>query len=209
MKKPIPVLLLAVLAAPLARAQPAHVREAVLARVPLARALASDPELLKALQAKNSARESLDEIRRKDAEWKGNPQLPLRKQLTASPCAQRLRDLTKDDPLVVEVILMDAQGANACISRETSDYWQGDEAKFQKTLGADKEIFLDEPAFDASSGTYAIQLSVLVANGKDKAGVVTLTLRVRKDGVGALEGAPPSRGAGRDAVPAAGLRAQS
>lgn len=190
MKRRIAVLVLFALGAPLAFAQSSQVREAALARIPLARALASDPGLLKAVQAKNSAREPLDEVRKRDAEWVGNSRLALRQQLTSSPCAQRLRDLTKHDPLVVEVILMDAQGANVCSSRETSDYWQGDEAKFQKTYGANKEIFLDEPTLDASSGTYAIQLSVLVANGKDRAGALTLTLRVRKDTVGAQPGQP-------------------
>jgi hypothetical protein len=171
------------LAALPALAQVARVREAALARVPLARSVAADPQLLGALQSKNASRESPDEIRRKDAEWTANAQLPLRKELASSPCAQRLRDLTKSDPLIVEAILMDANGANVCISRETSDYWQGDEAKFQKTFGADKEVFLDEPAFDSSSGTYAIQLSVLVKDGETKAGALTLTLRVRKDHV--------------------------
>jgi len=174
------LILFAVLAAPFATAQSAQVREAALARVPLARAMAADPELLSAVKAKNASGETLDEVRRKDAAWTANPRDPLRKQMTSSPCAQRLRDLTKDDPLVVEVILMDAQGANVCISRETSDYWQGDEPKFQKTYGAGKEIFLDEPALDASSGTYAIQLSVLVMDAKAKVGALTLTLRVRR-----------------------------
>jgi hypothetical protein len=159
----------------------ANVRETALARLERARALAADAELLKAVAAKNALRESKAEIGRKDRAWSEDPRYPLRKELAGSDCAERLRELTKDDPAIVEVILMDAQGANVCVSRETSDYWQGDEAKFEKTFGANQELFVDEPAFDASSGTYAIQFSVLVQDGKAKAGALTLTLRVRRE----------------------------
>jgi len=190
LKKPIASLMLTALCAPLAFGQTGLVREAALARIPLARTVASDPEVLKALRAKNAAPESLDEISRKDAGWTANPKHPLRQQLTSSLCAQRLRDLTRSEPMVTEVILMDARGANVCISRETSDYWQGDEAKFQKTFGADKEVYLEEPAFDVSSGTFAVQLTVLVLDGKVKAGALTLTLRVRKDALAPTEGRP-------------------
>jgi hypothetical protein len=161
-------------------AQAVGVREAALARIPLAQAIASDPQVLLALRAKNASGETQDEILRRDKEWMQNPQLPLRKQLSTNACAQRLRELTNGDSSVVEVILMDKNGANVCVSRETSDYWQGDEAKFQKTFGADKQIFVDEPAFDQSTGVYAIQLSVLVRDGQTKAGALTLGLRVAK-----------------------------
>lgn len=164
----------------LAFGQATGVREMALARVLKARAVAADPEVLKAITAKNATHETMDEVHRKDKEWMANPQSPLRKELSGSACAQRVRDLTKDDPAIVEVIVMDRQGANVCVSRETSDYWQGDEAKFQKTYGADKEVFVDEPAFDASTGTYAVQLSVMVTDGRAKVGALTLTLRVRK-----------------------------
>jgi hypothetical protein len=160
--------------------QATGVREMALARVLKARAIAADPEVLKAIISKNATRETMEEVHRKDKEWMANPQSPLRKELSGSTCAQRVRALTKDDPAIVEVIVMDRQGANVCVSRETSDYWQGDEAKFQKTYGADKEVFVDEPAFDASTGTYAVQLSVMVMDGRAKVGAITLTLRVRK-----------------------------
>jgi hypothetical protein len=178
-------LVIGLLAAPAARAQTSsYVRETALARVARARAIAADPQLVKAVLAKNATHESMDDIHRKDKEWTDNPQYVLRKTLSTNACAQRLRDLTQDDRVIVEVILMDAQGANVCVSRETSDYWQGDEAKFQKTFGADKETFVDEPALDASTAAYAIQLSVIVNDGKAKIGALTLTLKVRKEDAG-------------------------
>jgi hypothetical protein len=179
------LLLVGVWAAHPAEAQSAaRVRETALARIPRGQAVAADPEVLKAVREKNASRESMDEILRKDKEWAENTEHPLRKAQSRGACARRLQELTRDDALIVEVILMDARGANVCVSRETSDYWQGDEAKFQRTFGADKELFVDEPALDVSTGVYAIQLSMLVRDGGAKIGALTLSLRVRQQELG-------------------------
>jgi len=158
----------------------ANLRELAAARIPLVRAISGDPAVMAALRAKNASGESFQDIRRKDAEWSQNPQAPLRKELAGNACAGRLRELTKNDPTVVEVILMDRNGANVCVSRETSDYWQGDEEKFQKTYQEGRDIFLGEAAFDQSAGVYALQLNALVRDGDAKAGALTLSLRVKR-----------------------------
>lgn len=163
--------------------QTVGVRGAALARLPLAQTLAADPEIMRALRSKNNGGETAEEIQRKDKEWTQNPQFALRKSLTNSACGQRLRELTKADANVVEVILMDKNGANVCVSHETTDYWQGDEAKFQKTFGETKDVFVDEARLDQSTGVYSIQISVLVRDGMAKAGALTLGLRVNKQEV--------------------------
>jgi hypothetical protein len=149
-------------------------------RIKLAEALAADPQLRKAVAAKNAERETQAAIEAREREWSQNKAAPLRKALTSSPCAERLRELVAHDPLVVEAILMDARGANVCVSRETSDYWQGDEDKWRKPFVEGRPAFVDEPAFDQSTGTYAVQLSVPVADAGARIGALTLTLKVRK-----------------------------
>jgi hypothetical protein len=166
------------LVAAAAPAQSLGVRGAALARVPLTDAIAKDPEVLKAIRARNAANESKDEVLRKDREWTQNPKSPLRAALTGNACAARLRELIKKDANVVEVIVMDKSGANVCVSRETTDYWQGDEAKFQKTVGAGKALFIDEPAFDESTGVHSIQMSALIEDGGAAVGAVTVGLRL-------------------------------
>jgi hypothetical protein len=155
-----------------------HVRQIAQARVPKARAIAADAELLQAVLAKNAQRETAEQIQVRDRQWISNPADPLRRALTESPCAQRLRELVKDDPLVAEVILMDEHGANVCVSKVTSDYWQGDEAKWEKTFREGLDPFVDAPAFDASSGVFAVQLSVPVWKEGKRIGALTLTLKV-------------------------------
>ncbi|MFI4945543.1 MAG: hypothetical protein ACHP85_19895, partial [Burkholderiales bacterium] len=117
----------------------------------------------------------------RDRDWTQNKASALRKALSTSPCAQRLRELIVPDPLVVEAILMDAHGANVCVSRETSDYWQGDEDKWRKPFVEGRAAFVDEPAFDQSSAIYAVQLSVPVSESARPIGALTLTLKVRKE----------------------------
>jgi hypothetical protein len=176
------LLSLTILAPATLRAQAAvAVKQMALARVRLAEQIAADPELHKAVVAKNAEGESRQTIEARDHEWIRNPNAPLRKALTASPCAARLREKIAADPLVVEAILMDAQGANVCVSRETSDYWQGDEDKWQKPFVKGRAAFVDEPAFDASSATYAVQLSVPVLDAAKRIGALTLTLKIKKD----------------------------
>jgi hypothetical protein len=156
----------------------ARVREIAYARVPLAERIASDTTLVAAVVAKNASGESAEDVQRKDRDWTASAKAPLRSEMTRGACADRLRSLVQDDAFVIEAFLVDAQGALVCASRETSDYWQGDEPKWQKTYGEGKRLFIDEPAQDVSTGTHAIQLSLLVSSGGQKAGALTLTLRI-------------------------------
>ncbi len=153
-------------------------RETAYARIALADKLAADADLVRAIKAKNAAGETGPEIQKNDKDWQSNPRHPLRKELVQSACAARLRMLLKDDPIVVEAFLMDARGALVCATHETSDYWQGDEAKWQKTFQEGKKVLVDDPALDASTGTYAVQLSALVSDAGVKIGALTLTLKV-------------------------------
>jgi hypothetical protein len=154
-------------------------RETADARIPLADKIASDPDLLKAIVAKNHVLESPGEIRRIDESWQRNVRYPLRKTMTSGPCADRLRKLVQDDKLVVEAFLMDERGGLVCATVETSDYWQGDEAKWRKTYRDGMQVFIDEPAMDASTGAFAVQLSRLVTDVHGgKVGALTLTLKI-------------------------------
>jgi len=153
-------------------------RETAYARISLAEKIAADSDLIRAIKAKNAAAETDADIQRKDKEWQGNARHPLRKDLIQNVCAARMKTLLSSDAIIVEAFLMDAKGALVCATHETSDYWQGDEAKWQKTFHEGKKVFLDDPALDASTGLYAVQLSALVSDAGVKIGALTLTLKV-------------------------------
>jgi hypothetical protein len=159
----------------------ARARETAYARIALARRIAGDAVLLEAVAAKNKAGETLQQVRAKDQQWTGDPRYPLRRELTAGRCAERLRELVAEDSFVVEAMLMDAQGAVVCSSVETQDYWQGDEAKWIATFEQGKELHVDEPKLDANTNRFAVQLSTLVVRSGARLGALTLTLKLPRD----------------------------
>jgi hypothetical protein len=177
---------LTLVAAPAEDPMVAMVRATAYARVEKAQAISADRDLVRFTAAKNAAGETQGQIAERDREWQAG-RGKLRKTLASSPCADRLRERIEDDSLIVEAILMDDQGALVCVSAPTSDYWQGDEPKWQRTFEEGQEFFVDEPAFDDSSESYAIQLSVPVRGEEGPIGALTLTLRVSAAGTPAGE----------------------
>ena len=139
----------------------------------MAQKIAADPQIVAAVVAKNLVPESADQI---------HPHFALRKQLVGNDCARRLRELAGPDSFIVEALLMDHNGALVCSTVETEDYWQGDEAKWAKTYADGGKVFLDEPTLDVNTDTYGIQLSVLVSQGDQKIGALTLTLKLPRAG---------------------------
>src|SRR3546814_6524109 len=83
--------------------------------------------------------------------------------------------------LVTEIFVMDDKGLNVGQSDVTSDYWQGDEAKWQKTYSVGPNaIFVDKVDQDESTQKFQTQVSMSVvdpASGK-VIGAVTVGLDV-------------------------------
>jgi hypothetical protein len=156
----------------------ARVRQTAYGRMELATGVAHDAGLIDFVQAKNDQKETLADIQKRDARWMAGAEAELKKAVATGPCADRLRALTKVDQFVLEAFLMDNQGALVCATQETSDYWQGDEAKWQKPMKEGLDAFVDEPAYDESTQSYALQLSVPVQRGGARIGALTFTLKV-------------------------------
>jgi hypothetical protein len=165
-----------------------RVKETAYARVARAQAIARDPVIHAAVVASNAVAETPDQIRRRDAVWIANPRDPLRQAIVKAPCSDKVRELVKEDALIVEAFVMNDRGTLVCSVSETSDYWQGDERKWQQTFVEGKDAFVEEPAFDVSTGKYGIQLSVPVTDGAKRIGAVTLTLKLNRQ-----EAAAPKR----------------
>jgi len=177
----VPAIVLAALSGQAERATAAAlVKETAYARVALAQSIGRDPAIHAAVVASNAVAETPAEIRRKDAFWIANPRDPLRQTIVRAPCSDKVRALVKADAVVVEAFVMNDRGTLVCSIAETSDYWQGDEPKWQKTYLEGKDAFVEEPAFDVSSGKYAIQVSVPVSDAGKRIGAVTLTLKLQK-----------------------------
>ena len=80
--------------------------------------------------------------------------------------------------LYTEIFVMDAKGLNAGQSAITSDYWQGDEAKWQKTFPVGAEaVFIDKPEIGAT-GTENVQVNLAIAEGKSVVGAITVEVNL-------------------------------
>lgn len=77
--------------------------------------------------------------------------------------------------LYTEIFVMDNKGLNVGQSDKTSDYWQGDEAKWQETysVGVDA-VHLSDVEEDESSQTFQMQISLTVVDGGEAIGAVTV-----------------------------------
>ena len=143
-------------------------------------AIGTDPVIIEAVKAQNAQSMTLDQIKTKDAEWKGTAGVADYMQaLMDSKCGKHLADMVDASGYYSEIFVMDNQGANVCMSDKTSDYWQGDEAKFQKSfnngVGA---VFVDEVEFDDSTQAYQVQVSVPVKDNGDVIGAITFGIDV-------------------------------
>jgi hypothetical protein len=150
-----------------------------LAKTTLA-AYGSDPVIVKAVKAENAQGKTLDQIKKKDAEWKATPGITDYMQaIMESECGQYLRKIMDDSNLYSEIFVMDNQGANVAMTDKTSDYWQGDEAKFKNSFnGGNGNVFVDNVEFDDSSQTYLSQVSVPVKDGGTVIGAITFGIDV-------------------------------
>lgn len=149
---------------------------------------AADPAVVAAVLAQNAAHASItpDEIARLDAAWKaevGSADMPTVTPVLMHPLSDRLRaHVAGSGGIVTEVFVTDGLGLNVAVSAPTSDYWQGDEAKFTETfpLGP-KAVHLGEVEFDESTQTYQAQISVVVTDPATGEPAGTMTVAVNAE----------------------------
>ncbi len=78
-----------------------------------------------------------------------------------------------------EIFVMDNKGLNVGQSNITSDYWQGDEVKWQQTyLAGSKGLVFGEREYDDSSGKFLIQISVSVVDPASQEAIGAATVGV-------------------------------
>ncbi|MDA8586195.1 type IV pili methyl-accepting chemotaxis transducer N-terminal domain-containing protein [Rhodobacteraceae bacterium] len=145
-------------------------------------------QLIQAVRDQNSAHSGLSQadIDQLDLDWRAQRKTdakPLINQLLDQPASEWLRDQqSQTASFVTEVFAMDNHGLNVAQSVETSDYWQGDEAKWQKTFGnGSGDIHISEVEFDESTGTYQSQVSMPISDPStgELIGAITFGINVQ------------------------------
>jgi hypothetical protein len=145
-------------------------------------AYGKDPVIVGAVKAENAKGKTLDQVMAKDKEWLATAGIADYMQaIMSSKCGNHLRSIQDSAPYFAEIFVMDNLGANVAMTDKTSDYWQGDEAKFKKSFnnGAGA-IFVDDVKFDDSAQAYLVQVSVPVCDGTQAIGAITFGIDVDK-----------------------------
>jgi hypothetical protein len=139
--------------------------------------MAADPSVVAAVKAQNAKKVTLATIKKIDAEWIAGD-TKVSSEISSRSCSVALQKLLQANPELIEAFAMDDQGANVCMSDRTSDYWQGDEAKWQKSFAGGKgAVFTDERKFDSSAQAVVVQVSVPVNENGKVIGVLTVGVK--------------------------------
>ena len=152
------------------------------------RAEVTTPGVIAALQARDAQNAGVDQSRidALDSQWRQEVKAgggPLMDATLGTPASGELRAMqAKHGGLVTEVFVMDNLGLNVAQSDPTSDYWQGDEAKWQKTypVGAGS-VFVDDVEFDESSQALQAQVSFAIADPATGQAIGAATVGINVD----------------------------
>ncbi|HZI08995.1 MAG TPA: hypothetical protein VE153_01325 [Myxococcus sp.] len=145
--------------------------------LPALRRMAADPEVIQAVQAQNARGVPMATLQARDAAWRTTPAMTdFKQRVLTSACAKVLnRHAQGLGRAIAEAFAMDGQGALVGATRRTSDYWQGDEAKFQVPY-RHGTVLREKPFFDESAQAYVIQVSLPVSDGTRTIGALSVAL---------------------------------
>jgi len=123
------------------------------------------------------------EIDKLDEAWKTEAKSddqPLIAEILSSPLSSYLLyTQAKSAGLFTEIFVMDKFGLNVGQSSVTSDYWQGDEDKFQKTFQVGPEaVFIDEPEYHDETKTWRVQVNLTIIDPSSKAAIGAATAEI-------------------------------
>ncbi|MEB3735284.1 PDC sensor domain-containing protein [Halopseudomonas pachastrellae] len=128
-----------------------------------------EPRLIDAVIQHNSQHNqlSMQQIHARDQQWQqeqANGSGPLIDSVLNSPAADWLRARQAEhEGLISEILLTDQQGLNVAVSGLTTDYWQGDEAKFAEPFFASTDRpYMSQLAYDQSTQRYQVHISTSV-----------------------------------------------
>lgn len=147
-----------------------------------------NPTLVAALKAQNEKHTGLSQaqIDQLDKQWRAETELserPLITETLKNELSKFLREAKSSaEGLVTEVFVMDNRGLNVGQSDVTSDFWQGDEAKWQKTfLAGPDALFIDGIEQDESTQEFQSQLSMSIVDPASGAVIGAITVGVNVD----------------------------
>lgn len=131
----------------------------------------SEQVVVDSIREQNAAHASLQQsnIDSLDQQWRVQADTgsgPLIERTLGNALSSFLKEKkSANGDLLTEIFVMDNRGLNVGQSDVTSDYWQGDEAKWQETFSAGpNSVFIDDIEFDDSSEMFQAQVSAAITD---------------------------------------------
>ncbi|WDD98789.1 PDC sensor domain-containing protein [Thalassomonas actiniarum] len=141
--------------------------------------LAYLPLVIEALKESNKHCRNIVDIMKLDASWQANRK--LQQKILQNPIAKQVEQMTNStNNRIVEVLIMDKSGTLVGAFPKTTDYWQGDEAKFQQPIVLRGE-FVGPTKWDPSTQTYSFIFSFLIRENSEIIGVLAAGLDVSRE----------------------------
>ncbi|WP_417267210.1 PDC sensor domain-containing protein [Celeribacter baekdonensis] len=148
----------------------------------------SEPTLLGAIRKQNETTAGLSEadVLELDKTWRaqvGTEDQPMVDQVIHNNVSDFfVHSIADNGGIIAEIFIMDAKGLNVAASMPTSDYWQGDEAKFQQTFSVGTDaIHVGDIEFDASTGVSQSQISATITDPATGEPIGAITVGVIAD----------------------------
>lgn len=141
-------------------------------------------ESLQSALVRREAQSNIVELLKLDEQWRAadaakDDDDPLVRKATTGALADQLRALREEFPAHVEIFIADVYGANVAATNRTTDYYQADEEWWQVAYSnGEGAVYLSQPAFDESSGSFSIQVALPIFDNHSGAmlGIIRSTL---------------------------------
>lgn len=141
--------------------------------------LARYPLIIEAVKEQNASAMTLDQIHQLDLQWvAAEVATEFQTALHESKVGTFIKRMLKKKSDFSEIILTDGQGANVAAYPITSDYWQGDELKWQHAFndGAGS-TYVGPVQFDESTKLKVVQVAVPVKDEEATIGVLIVGVK--------------------------------
>jgi hypothetical protein len=150
------------------------------------RAWFNDPIIIKAIKAQDAKNANLKQadIDVLDKKWRAEVETdshPFIDSVLGNEVSAFLKAKQEaSGGTITEIFVMDDRGLNVGQSDVTSDYWQGDEAKFQKSFGVGPDaLFVDSAEKDESTQMLQSQASMTIKDETGKPiGAITIGINL-------------------------------
>ena len=149
-------------------------------RIEKVQTVAAIPPLIEAVKLQNSKNIPLSDVVLLDKKWRAGDQDVINSVLETKISRILMQKIKHNVAIYSEAFLCDDLGANVAAYPATSDYWQGDEAKWFNVWTEDGkgEVVVGDVEYDESSKVKTVQISVPVLDEGVSIGVLVMGVKL-------------------------------